>query len=883
MTSFLRRLTNRWRRPALDDEFDEEIRFHVDLRVESNLRRGLSPDEARAEARRHFGSALRAKEGMREARINGVLDSLVRDLHHGARMFLRQPGLTALAVVTLSLGIGANAAMFSLLNAVLLRPLPLPDADRLVAIQDGYRTVGAQVSSSSTIPELLDVRERSKTLAQVSFWDTRDFQIEGGSEPARVLGARVEPTLLSMLGMPPQLGRVFARDEGRDGAPPVIVLSDGFWRRNFGADPGAIGKRLRLNGQSATIVGVMPAAFPLDLMAPEAIDVFVPYPMIPVYTSWDAPFAGVRRVSGLARLGPAVTPEAADAELSTLSTTIAAQHPVTYRRESDQQSVGFFMSTSPLRDRVVGGSRPPLLMLFGAVGLVLLLSCMNAAQFLLARSVERGGELAIRSALGASRRRLMAQLLAEALLLAVTAAAAGVFQTFWLTRLVRTLLPERAPVVGAVGIDVDVLAFTAALALVTAAVCGVVPAFKVSRVHPARSLDACRAIGSSGRTRHLLIAAEVAISIVLLAGAGLLLRTVADLQRTVTGYDTDDVIVMQMRGIGAGPALGERYRDYLERVRTVANVEAATIASGPLPSAPGMSFTLPGQRADAAAVAQQGISYLIVSPGYFDVLRIPILAGRDLTDADAQSRPPVAVVNQALAQQHFNGVDPVGRQITIGPGPRAATLTIVGVVGNVKPILQQGDVAQIYVSYLQQPEPSIALMVRSRAGAAVSDVAIKRAIWSVVPQQAVFSVRSLADLVSTTVRYQRTIAVLLTTFATLALVMSITGIYTVVTYHASRRSKEVALRRAIGATGYAVVLVVTGQTCRWAIAGLIVGIGGAVGASRILRSVVERVSPLDASLLAQVAIIYLVVVVMAMSAPALRALRLDPATILRAD
>jgi predicted permease len=878
LTAYLRRLRNRWRQPALDAEFDEELRFHLDARAEANVRAGMSPDEARDEARRHLGSPLKAREGMREARINALGEGLLQDVRHAARLLRRRPGGAALTILTLSLGIGANAAIVSLLDAALLRPLPFPDAGRLVAVVD--RVAGGDIDL--TIPEVLDAREWSRNFDGLSFFDTRDAQINGGAEPARVLAARVEPGLWAVLGARPALGRLLNDADSKNGER-VLALSDALWRSNFGADPGVVGRRLILNGQPFTVVGIMPASFRFDALVAEAPDIFLPYPMIPLYTSRAGEFASVRRVSTIGRVKAGLGVNEAAAELAAIGATLVRQYPQFYRREGPGDPA-FSIGAEPLRERVRGGTaavRPVLMLLAGAVVLVLLIACVNTAQFLLAQAVEREPEVAVRSALGAGRHRLIRQFLAESLLLAAIAGALGLAQAVWLTALLRRVLPPGGPLFDDVGLNTTVLLFTTAAAFATAMVCGLFPALRFSQASPALGLETRGSATSRGRVRQVMIATEVAVSVVLLVCAALLVQSIRDLQGATRGYSTDNVSLMRMRGLGVGRALGVVYQQYLDRIAEVRGVAAAAIASSPLPGLPESGFSIGGLSAGASTA--DGTSYSMVSPGYFSVLGIPLLEGRVFTASDTPDRQPVAIVNEELARRLPPGESILGRQVRAGAGPRAATLTIVGVVGNVRPLFQTGDLPQIFVPVAQQDEPSVALLVRTRPGETAPIDAVKRAIWSVSPAQAVFGVEPLADAVSGRMADHRATAMLLGGFALLALVMSVTGIYTVVAYLISRRTREIALRRAIGATAGNVAALLAGQTLWWTVAGVLAGVGGAIALSSVLRGVVAGVAPLAPALVIGVCGIYLVVVAVAMAVPTSAAMRIDPATALRAE
>lgn len=806
------------------------------------------------------------------------LDGLVGDLRHGVRVFGRQPLLAGLVVLTLSLGIGANAAIFSVFQAVMLRPLPYQHADRIALVLEGRR--GDRGLSTPTVPEVLELRAASRSLDGVTFFDMRDFQITGGDEPERVVGARVEPTLLSMLGVRPALGRVFMDGDGDSTA--IVLLSNGLWRRNFGGDPSAIGRTLSLNGTGHEIVGVLPEEFSFGYLSSASVDLYVPYPTSPDYTSRAGEFANVRRVNSLARLAPGVTFEAASSELAGIATAMAARHPDLYRSTANA-SGDFFIAVEPLREAISRSSRPIMLMLLGAVALVLLIACVNTAQFLLAQALEREPEVAVRSALGASRARLIRQFVSEAILLTGAGGLIGIVQAMWLTGALRGLVPRSTQLVGPIGLDGSVLLFLVIVTVVTAVTCALVPALRFSRADVARGIGTRGSSASRGRLRHIFIAAEVAMSLVLLVGAGLLLKSLYELQRAQGGFSTDRVTLLRIRGMGGGLPLGDAYARYLGQVSNVPGVEAVAMASSALPGRPGTNFTILGDSPEAASQARQQSSYSIVSPNYFSALKIPLEAGRLFTDDDDGGRPPVAIVNREMAERFWPNESPIGRRIRAGEGPRDRTMTIVGVVGNVRPPFQAGEVPQLYVSYRQQGEPNMALIVRTPPQNALPLAAIKQAIWSVDSRQAVFGVSTLDEQLSQMTAGQRAIAALIGGFAALALAMSVSGIYTVVTYLVSRRFKEIAVRRAIGATNGDVIWCLAGPTLYWTSAGLIVGTAAAIAGSRALRAAVSGVIPLDATLTIAVTAAYLAIVLLAIGTAARTALHIDPAAALRAE
>jgi putative ABC transport system permease protein len=884
--SRLSRFTNLWRSRALDAELDAELQFHLHMRIEANLRAGMTRADAEREARRHLGGALRHREGMREARVYMSLDTLVRDVAYGARQFRRQPGSVLLVLLALSLGIGANAVIFSLLHAALLRPLPFREPDRLVAIVDNERADN-RTNLSPTVPELLDLRAATRTLGGISFFDVRDVQIVGGTEPARAVAARVEASFLSTLGAVPQLGRLFVDGENAPGRDHVVIFSDAFWRRAFAADSGVIGRSMIVNGEPSTVVGVLPADFAFDYFGGDPMELFVPFSMSPDYTSRAAPFVNVRRVTAIARLRPGVTIERASAEVEAIGRGIAAEHPELYRRGSDGQEVGFAMGIAPLRALVAGSTRKTVWLLFGAVALVLVIACANTAQFLLARALERRQEVSIRIALGASRGRLVRQFLTEASLLAAAAAVAGLLLAMWSMGPFRAMVAPRAALLAGVEVNGSVVGFAAAVGAVVTLACGLLPA-----IHFSRRIAASAGGGSvwtigvvRARTRQVLTGIEVAVSIVLFLCAGLLVQGMRELRDAPRGYSSEDVTVARLRM--AGPPVaggsGALYRRYLERLSAVPGVAGAAIADGVVQGYGGIEFGIVGRARDGATLAQQRASWRIVSPDYFSVLRIPLVAGRAFTDGDDLDRTRVAIINAEMARRFWPNASPLGQQIQSGAGPRASVMTVVGVVGDVRPVLRQSVEPQIYVSYLQQSEPNGVLLVRSVPGRTVPIADIKRAIWSVLPEQPLFDVRPMAAVVDQALTQPRTVARLLGALALLAVLMSAMGVYTIVAYLTERRTKEIALRRAIGAEASDVVRLLAGRTMLSASIGILVGIAGTVVAAKLLRAVVLNSARLDVTTAVWVALVYIAVVAIAVAVPAWRALRIEPAGVLRAD
>jgi len=880
-----RRFVNLLRSRALDREFDDELRSHVEMQADRLVERGMDRGYAEQEARRRLGSTLRAREGMREARTLRWLESLAADAVHGARLLRRRPALTALAVLTLSLGIGANAAIFTLLNAILLRPLPYADPDRLVVLVDRFSRLGV-TATAPTIPEILDVRERSRTLAGIAFFDTRDFRLTGGDEPLRVFTARVSASLFGTLGVQPALGRLFVDADNTQGRWSVVVLADGLWRRHFGADPTIVGRTLAVNGSPHTVIGVLPRGFSVDypgISTGETIEMYVPFQLYEAYTSRQADFVNVRRVTTVARIAARATREQASAELQTIARGIADENPALYRRGTED--VGFTLDVDGLHDMVSRGARSALTFLFAAVVLVLLIACVNTGQFLLAQSLDREAEVSVRAALGAGRGRLFRQFLVEYSLLAVAGGVLGILQALWLVRALVALIPGHRPELDALAVDGVVLAFTAAISIASAILAGVVPALYFSRSPASRLAAGRRATAAGHRTRHVLVSLEVAVAVVLLVFAALLVQGIYRLQTADRGFSFDNVTVMQVRGSGSQatrPIASTAYQHYLDHLAATPGVEAAAVAFPlPLRSAVGTDFTIVNAAAEAVDTGRYQARYQIVSQDFFRVFRIPLREGRVFANDDVLERPRVAIVNETLARRHWPGSSAIGRQIRLG----AVTLTIVGVVGDVQSQPFEAErPQQIYVANLQQFEPNMNIAVRVAPGATVSADAIKKAVWAVEPNQPVFNVQPMGELVSGLLAEQRFIATLLGAFAALALFMSASGVYTVVAYLVARRTREIAVRIAIGAQARDIVRLVSGQTLGWTVAGLAAGVAGTMVFRGAARTALRGMGDADAATLAALTAFYLLVTVIAMCVPVARMLRLlDPAGALRAE
>lgn len=884
--SLLGRVVNVLRPGRLNRELEEELEFHREMRLRHARRRGLSAAEAEREALQRMGNLSVAKEEMRDARVVEWLSSSLQDLRHGALLLRKDPGMSALIVLVLALGIGGNAAMFTLLKAAFLDPLPFRDAGRLLALSDRYDKLNAP-PMGPTIPEYLDIRQRSQVLEEMAFLDHRDFQLTGADEPVRVFAARVTASFFPLLGVQAALGRVFSAEENLPANDRVVVLSDAFWRARMGGDRGALGKILHLNGDPRVIVGVLPPGFSFDyptLGVPEPVEIYVPFQMDAYYTLRSGEFSNVRRVITLARMRPAAAIGGANSELRGIALALAREYPQLYFGPKGE-SAGFTIEAQPLRTAIVGKQGQILALLLGAAGVLFLIACANTAQLLLARSLRRGREVAIRAAVGASRPRLIRQFLLEGLVLAVSGGAAGLAMSAGMARLLVDLLPGRSPLFEQAHPDAGVLAFTTALAVVSAMLFAIVPAVKGSMWTPGQALIARAAVGQGNRWRHAMLAVEAALSVFLLSGAAVLAQNLWKLVFTPAGFDPKGVTVMQValpfrRQQAVRPIPSLAYQEYLRRIAAAPGVESAASVTGlPLRGAARRSFLLEGDSTDLATIARQAALYQLISPDYFRTLRIPLVAGRIFRDDDIVGRPTVAIVNQEFVRRYSQGRDPLGRRI--GPGP---PMTIVGVVGNVRMTgVETAPEPQIYASYLQTYEPNIFLVVRSSLPQGELMSAVKQAIWSSYSEQPVFHAMTMGEVLSRSVAEPRFDAFLIGAFALLALAMAGSGLYSVISCLVSQRTGEIAIRMALGADGGAILRAVMGRTAAWVALGVGIGLGLGVAAGGTVRKLSHSAMGGSPAVYATVVLFFAAVTLMAAYVPLRRASRLDPAIALRCE
>jgi putative ABC transport system permease protein len=793
------------------------------------------------------------------------------------RQLRARPGFTVAAVLVLALGIGANTAMFSVVNAVLLQPLPFRDPDDLVVLYERNRAQGVERDQAAA-ETLDDWRREARTLSGIVAWRYWGLTLTGEGEPADVSTIRASANLFDVLGVAPAIGRGFLPEEGQPGRHHVVVLSHAMWTQRFGADPRIVGRTLTLDDHPHTVIGVMPAGFRF----PDDSDVDVWMPL--VYEQFEQRTRNQRMFNVLGRLAPGAGLEIAAAEMSTIAARLAAAYPNT--------NTGWDVAILPAKDVATGEAKEPLLILLGAVTFVLLIACANVGNLFLARAADREREIAIRAALGAGRGRLVRQLLAESGLVALTGAAAGVLLATWGIDVVLGLAPDDLPGWNPVRIDGWVLAFTLVLAALTTVLTGLVPARELAAPDLGASLKegAGRATARAARTqlRRGLVVLEMTLAIVLLAGAGLLLKSFARLQRVDPGFNPQRLLAATIylpdHRYPDDARQAAFYVDLLERVRALPGVVSAGAVTT-LPMSPvGVDHDIPVviEGRELPAVREPQADFRIASPGYFETMGIPVLRGRMLTEHDRADAPPVVVVNKVLVDQLLPGEDPIGKRIRyFRSGPFAE---IVGVVGQVH---HRGLAAEprpeIYTSYRQVQYGTMTVVVRTGGDPLALAEPLKAAVFAADPVQPITQIATMDDLLHRSVAAPRFHTLLLGSFAGLALVLASIGIYGVVSYAVSRRTHEIGIRMALGARGVDVFRAVVGDGVRLAAIGSTLGVLMALALGRALSGLLFQVSPHDPLVLALVALLLIGLAALACSVPARRATRVDPMVALRTE
>jgi putative ABC transport system permease protein len=861
LRSFLFRLADLFGRAGRDRDLAAELDSHLQLHIDDNLRAGMTPSEARRNARMTLGGLEQTKERYRDRRGFPAVGTLGQDVRYGARILRRNPGFTVAAVTTMALGIGANSAMFTVINVVLLRPLPYPDSDRLVSAVQFHAKSGPEWT---TWPDYMDWRDQPTGLQRLGGAWQVTYNLTGIDEPERLSGAAVTASLFPVLGVAPSLGRVFSERPDED--PLSVVLAHSVWRRRFAADDNVIGRTIDLNGRPHTVIGVMPDGFAF----PPQTELWVPFD--PSAPGLDR---GYHLLNVVGRLKAGATIDQVRGELGAVAARSAREFPATNR--------DWGVQVSSLLDGAVGSTRPALLILAAAVGCVLLIACANVAALLMSRAAVRSYELTLRAALGASRGRIARQLLTESLMLAICGGAAGLALAAAAVNplLALTTLPRSAEV----SLDPTVLLFTLLVSVITGVGFGLAPALMLSRSAQSPT-PGIRVSVPTGSLRPALVALEVALSVVLLVGAGLLIRSFHRLQQVEPGFSADRMITMRFFLPRAAYPVDRAIRHYqqmIERVSGLPDVDAAAVVSHfPFSGlSAGAAFRIPGR---PPAAAGDGVNlnaeFRSASPGYFRAMGIPLLMGRDFSEADAADAPLVAIVNRAMADRFFPGQNPLDQSVQIlGPKPRR----IVGIVQNVRHRgLDSALDPEIYVPHPQQPLGGMFLAVRARSGDPARLVgAVRAEVRALDRNLPISSIRTSGDLLGDTLSRRRFILVLLTIFAASALALSIIGVYGVLSFAVAQRTREIGIRMALGAASRDVLRLTLGQGMRPVLGGLLIGIVAALAATRVLTGMLYEIGPTDPPTLAGVVVLLLGAALAATLIPARRAARVDPMVTLR--
>ena len=874
-----------WRRRQ-DGELDEEIASHLRLEIADRIERGESVDDATRAARTQFGNVVVVREVTRDMWGWISLEQIAQDVRYALRSMVKSPGFAAVAIATFALGIGVNTAMFSVINAVMLRPLPFPHSDELVDVGElDLRPGQPRTPGSASWPNFFDWRSRARTLAQISAYHDTSFTMTAGRRSLHTPAAVVSADLFATLGVQPALGRGFRLDEERAGAD-IVVLSDTLWREEFGSAPGAIGSTVTLNARPFTIVGVMPPGFRFPIATPAA-QLWVTVAQDARAEPGDTPITTERgahfiRVIGRLRSGTAVA--AAQSELDAVAAALAREYP-------DENGTRGIVLTPEL-DRLVGDTRRALLVLLAAVGCVLLIACVNVANLLLVRGAGRAHEIALRLALGASRRRLVVQLLTESAVLAAAGTVSGLLIAAWALHVLTSIAPQGVRGLDEVTIDGAVLAFAAATAFVSAIGFGIVPALTGSRTAPGSALgDSGRttAARGQGRLRAALVIAETGLGVVLLVASGLLVRSFYQLSRTNPGFDASRIVTARFDLPDSRYSYLKQiafYDDLLADLNARPGVQAS--AAAPLPfggSRYGLSIELPGESVSRAR--RPSADFAMVSPGFFTALRIPIVAGRDFTAADHDGAPRVIAINESFARRFFPGRDPIGQRVKISLSTTEKEppwREVVAVVGDFKQLaLDEPPRPADFVPYAQGLITTPHVIIRTADAPTHIVERLRESLARRDRELALYDVRTLDEYLNRSVASARFQTLLLTLFAALALALTAVGLYGVVAYGVAQRTREFGIRLALGAREREVLRLVLGGAMRMALAGVAIGVAGAALATRLLGSALYQVHPLDPATFATVVATLFVVALAASLVPARRAMRVDPIQALRTE
>lgn len=870
-------------RETVINDIDREMRLHVELQTEANIRAGMPPAEAREKAARSFGNVNRAVDAAYDVKGGGLFETITQDIRYGVRMLVKHKSFTAVAVLTLALGIGANTAIFSVVNELLLRPLPYRDAEQIVMLWEV--TPEGRHQNTTSRANFRAWRDQSTSYEQVAAFSDQRFNLTGEGEPEELSVQFATPELFKVLGVDPILGRTLLPEDAEASRPPVAVLSYALWQRRFGGQQNIVGQPITLNGYKFTVIGVMPASFQFHIKhrsgtgRPAEL-----WTVLPMPTGGGANERG-RFLSAVGRLKSGVSVDQAAAELRTIASRLSDESP--------QFNKNYTAEVLPLRDQFFGNVRRPLWLMLGAVGFVLLIACANVANLLLSLATVREKEIAVRTALGARRIRIVRQLLTESLLLALFGSALGLGVAWLGIKALVLISPRDLVSLQSVNLNVTVLLWTLGVSVLTGIIFGLAPALHISRLNLNDSLkeggksESGQASGSR-RLRNALVVSEIALAVVLLASAGLLIRSFIRLQQVERGFNTDNILTMVIRLPGAAypedPQLITFFNQALERVRHLPTVRSAGMVNflplyGGLGSSTG--FKIMGQPEPPPG---QGPStdVRVADAGYFEVMGIPLLRGRQFSDAEQKEAKRVILINEALARKYFPNQDPLGQRLDVAMFENPVVTEIVGVVGNVRydSLIDESPPA-VYFPHPELAYPFMTLVVRTDGEPTAIAPAVQREIRAIDANQPVADVRTMNQVMSEWVSRSRFNTLLLGLFAALATLLSAVGIFGVMNYSVALRTREIGLRLAIGAQPRQVLLLILKQGLLLTVVGVVVGLGAAFALTRLLSGLLFGVTAVDLPTFTAISVVLVLVSLIACYLPARRATRIDPLRALR--
>jgi putative ABC transport system permease protein len=808
------------------------------------------------------------------------MDTFFQDLRFGLRTLFKSPGFTIVAVLTLALGIGANTTIFSIVNGVMLNPLPFKEPDRLVNIYDNFHQKGLLKIDVSPA-EFVDYTNRNQSFEQLAAYNTLNANLTGTGEPERVQAQLVTDNFFSVLGVQPPHGRFFLPEENQPGRDDVVVISDALWRSHYGSDPRLLEKTIVLDGRSLRVIGILPPGFKY----PDNTDLWMPI----VFTPDDLSSRGGRVLGVIGRLKPGIQPQQAQAEMDTIAAALQKQYPDYYDKTS-----GWGITAVPTKVQILGDITPALMILLGASAFVLLIACANVANLSLARSNSRQKEIALRTALGAGRTRIVRQLLTESLMLSLMGGGLGVLLAFFLVRLPAALRFEGIPRINEIAVDGRVLVFTLVISLLTGVLFGLAPALQVSKPQLGEFLQESSR-GSSGgsrrrRLRNILVVIEIALALVLVICASLLIKSLARIQDVDPGFRTENVLTMQLSLSSSiyrdATQITNFYNQLLEQIGSLPQVKAAGAVT---------RLPLSGRKSDRSFLIEgrpdtYNAEWRLVSPNYFEALGNPIVKGRAFTQQDTQAVQSVAVINETMARRFWPDEDALGKRIRVtGPAALVPWLLIIGVVKDVKHYgLDAAAKPEMYFSYNQNPWPNAAqlartlsIVARTSSDPASIVSAMRSRVWMIDKYQPVYNIKTMNEVLAGSLAPRRFNMVLLTIFASVALLLATVGIYGIMAYSVSQRTHEIGIRMALGAQQSVLMKMVLKQGVYIALIGIVIGVGLAYALTRIISSLLFGVSATDLTIFAATSVLLTAVALVASFIPARRAMKVDPMVALR--